>query len=48
MIPMVPRHTVALNAEYSICPRRILDRLTFSANLTGTGKLYWIEDNEQV
>ncbi len=48
MIPMVPRHTVALNAQYSIYPRRMLDCLTFSANLTGTGKLYWIEDNGQV
>lgn len=45
--PMVPRHTMALDATYSIYPKNSVDRITLNANLTGQGKLYWNEDNLQ-
>lgn len=47
MLPLVPRHTMSVNAQYTIRPRRLLDLIRLSANLTGTGKLYWNEDNQQ-
>ena len=46
MLPLVPRHTLALNGSYTLLPRHpVLDRLVISAGLTGTGKIYWNEDN---
>lgn len=46
MLPMVPRHTLSLDAGYTLWnPLRGLDRLSFHANLTGTGPIYWREDN---
>jgi outer membrane protein len=46
MLPMVPRNTLSLNANYTLYPTgKWLDKLLFNANLTGVGKLYWREDN---
>lgn len=46
MLPLVPRHTLSLNASYSQhFNRGWLRRLTFGAGLTGVGKIYWAEDN---
>lgn len=45
MVPMVPRHTMALNASYSVYPTRGLDAINITAGITGTGKLYWLENN---
>lgn len=46
MLPLVPRHTLALNGSYTLLPENgLLDRLVVSAGLTGTGKIYWNEDN---
>ena len=46
MLPMVPRNTFALNADYSIYKvLNVIDRLTFSGSLVGVGKIYWNEDN---
>lgn len=47
ILPMVPRHTVSLNANYSLYQLGMLDRLMFNANLTGMGKIYWHENNEK-
>ena len=45
MVPMVPRNTFALNANYSIRNAGTFDAITFSAGLNGVGKLYWLDDN---
>ncbi|MDR0976958.1 MAG: TonB-dependent receptor [Prevotellaceae bacterium] len=46
LIPMVPRHTLALSADYTLYrPFRALDRLTISAGASGAGRIYWQEDN---
>lgn len=46
MLPLVPRHTLALNGSYTITPNHsILDRLVLSAGVSGIGKIYWNEDN---
>lgn len=45
-LPFVPSHTFAVGADYTIpnpCPH--VDRFTISANYTGTGRIYWKEDN---
>ncbi len=47
MIPLVPRHTLDVGAQYTIHPRRGLDAIRLSSNVTGVGKLYWNEDNAQ-
>ena len=46
MIPMVPRNTFGMNSDYTLYPKcNIVDRITFSAGLNGTGKIYWDESN---
>lgn len=46
ILPMVPRQTIALVANYIIDNvGNLLDRLMFNATLTGAGKIYWTEDN---
>lgn len=45
MVPLVPRHTLAFNMSYTVHPSCGLDSITMSAGITGTGKLYWLEDN---
>ena len=47
MLPMVPRHTLSVNANYSMYHVGIIDKLMLNANLTGVGKIYWREDNEK-
>ncbi|MCR5394957.1 MAG: TonB-dependent receptor [Bacteroidales bacterium] len=48
MTPMVPRHTLSALANYDIYPSGGLDRISITANVTGMGKLYWVEDNQEV
>ena len=46
LLPLVPRHTLSLNAAYSLLfDGGLLKRLTLSTGLTGVGKIYWAEDN---
>ena len=45
MLPMVPRQTMALVANYTIPHIIGLDKLMLNATLLGTGKIYWTEDN---
>lgn len=45
MVPMVPRNTLTLNASYLMRHAGYFDAVTFSAGMTGVGKLYWLEDN---
>lgn len=45
MIPLVPRNTLSAMASYSMSPQRLFDLVTFSVNVNGVGKLYWLEDN---
>ena len=47
MIPLVPRHTLDVGAQYTIRPGRGFDAIRLSTNVTGVGKLYWNEDNAQ-
>lgn len=45
-LPMVPAQTMAIGADYTIASfLKVVDRLTVSVNYTGTGKLYWNENN---
>lgn len=46
MLPMVPRQTLSLAANYTLSDVAGLDKLMFNAALTGTGKIYWTEDNK--
>ena len=46
MTPLVPRHTMSALANYDIHPSCGLDRISLTANVTGVGKLYWLEDNQ--
>lgn len=47
-LPLVPKHTFALGADYTIFPScRFIERMTFSANFTGTGPIHWKEDNRK-
>lgn len=46
-LPMVPDKTLGLAANYRIPLRsQVIDDLTFNLQYTGTGKLYWNEDNK--
>ena len=46
-LPLVPRHTLSVNASYTLYNiGRIFDRLSFNANFTGAGPLYWNETND--
>ena len=45
IVPMVPRNTFALNANYNIREVGVLDAINISAGVNGVGKLYWLEDN---
>lgn len=45
-LPMVPKHTLAAGADYTIPnPCSHIDRLLISANFTGAGRIHWKEDN---
>ncbi|MCD7936820.1 MAG: TonB-dependent receptor [Tannerellaceae bacterium] len=45
-IPFIPDHTFSIGADYTLSSlREYLDRITFSVNYTGTGKLYWSDSN---
>ena len=47
-LPLVPKHTLAVGVDYTIFhPCSLIERLTFSANFTGTGPIYWKEDNRK-
>ncbi|MBF1584537.1 MAG: TonB-dependent receptor [Prevotella sp.] len=46
MLPMVPRQTMAFAANYTLFHVMGLDKLMLNASLTGTGKIYWTEDNQ--
>ena len=46
-LPMVPRHTVSANANYSlhISNSSVIDKIVFDVLYKGIGKMYWREDN---
>ena len=47
-LPLVPKHTLAVGVDYTIFhPCSLIERLTFSANFTQTGPIYWKEDNQK-
>lgn len=47
-LPLVPKHTLAMVVDYTIFhPCSLIERLTFSANFTQTGPIYWKEDNRK-
>ena len=46
-LPMVPSHTFAVGADYTLSnPCTHIDRFLISLNYTGTGRIYWKEDNK--
>lgn len=44
-LPMVPNHTLSLDANYTINPTGWLDRIMFNVGLRGLGRIYWADDN---
>lgn len=45
-LPMVPKHTFSLTADYSLAIRsKHLDEVTFNAQYMGLGKIYWNDTN---
>lgn len=46
-VPFVPRHTLNIGAAYSLFFRNSwAESLTFGANCTGAGEIYWTEKND--
>lgn len=46
-LPMVPKHTLALSANYSIdINRSWLDNIVLNGQYTGIGKIYWNDKND--
>lgn len=46
-IPYVPQHTFSLGGAYSLnLPDRWVNQLTFAAQYTGAGPIYWNESND--
>ncbi|MDE5944499.1 MAG: TonB-dependent receptor [Rikenella sp.] len=46
-IPYVPQHTFSVGAAYTLnLPGRWVDRMTFAAQYTGAGRIYWNEAND--
>ncbi len=48
-IPFAPRHTLAVGSSYSFAfgASSLIDRLTFNAQYSGVGDIYWTEDNSE-
>lgn len=46
-VPFVPKHTFNIGGQYifRINPGHLLDRIQLNANYTGTGRIYWTEEN---
>lgn len=45
-LPLVPQHTLSAGVDYTLSNLGgALDRITFSVNYTGAGKIYWADDN---
>lgn len=47
LLPMIPRNTFSVAADYTVRfnNRSLLDRITFNAQYSGLGSIYWREDN---
>lgn len=46
-IPYTPQHTFSFGASYTLLiPGRWINQLTFAANYSGCGKIYWTERND--
>ncbi|MBK5722395.1 TonB-dependent receptor [Dysgonomonas sp. Marseille-P4677] len=46
-LPMVPRHTAALSANYTLGINKAwLDNIVLNAQYTGAGKIYWADNND--
>lgn len=46
-LPMVPRHTVALSANYTLdINQKWMDKVVIGAQYTGAGKIYWTDEND--
>ncbi|MDR2425411.1 MAG: TonB-dependent receptor [Prevotellaceae bacterium] len=46
-VPYIPKHTLSLTADYSlIFQNALLDGLTFGAQYSGAGRIYWNEAND--
>ena len=47
-LPLVPRHTVGLNVNYSRSLKaKFIERYQVGVGFTGNGKIYWHENNEK-
>ena len=46
-LPMIPRNTLSIASNYTIpVNAKWLDNITFNAQYTGVGKIYWEDENE--
>lgn len=48
-VPFAPRHTLAVGSSYAFAFSQSswIERLTFNAQYTGAGDIYWTEDNSE-
>jgi outer membrane receptor protein involved in Fe transport len=46
-VPFVPKHTLNIGAQYALefARKQLIDRIVFSANYAGAGRIYWDEAN---
>lgn len=44
-VPLVPNHTLGINATYTLLSAGWFDRIVFNTGLNGVGRIYWGEDN---
>lgn len=45
-VPMIPRHTLSLGADYAVAVKTdCLDKIIFAAQYTASGPIYWTEKN---
>lgn len=47
-VPFVPAYTYSLGGDYRIPASGMIHGVTLGANLLGTGRIYWSEDNTQM
>lgn len=45
-LPLVPEQTLSLSGDYTVSSIKPFDRMTCSLSYTGTGRLYWNENNK--
>ena len=46
-VPFIPKHTFSVSADYTVeLKKAFINRITFSVQYSGAGKIYWTEAND--